>query len=401
MERIDLGLFPMISRWSRLEVKYMGRSYFIIPEVLIPFSTLLQDEPTLDTITVPPIEGPIEDFINSLYGGVLQVNADNSVFYYVIGATLEIEQLTKACSDFLFEKSEAVVFDVALKLSDQGSLPSELLSYICQHFDSILELPSVNLMSSALYEQIRHCDEFRINDAQKVGKFLINRLAEDSSFSSCVAIHLNTFELPELKPLLWNTPTISIEPFRELLIPFYPKKPVENPVLFEGEYFRGVANYFGERDDCEPYETYYLHVSSSSEFSQTYSHNNVLKYKDTESYFCSNEPTNPASYIMLTLQNYSMRLTSYVIQANTTAKGRIGPISWTFEGTTGEQDWKVLDKHVNDTTIVDNEGPVVFHLPKPSKIFTRFRFCQIENNAQKNKRLIIKKLEIFGILRQH
>lgn len=94
----------LIPSFSNLEIKYFEKVYYTNREIIGLQSNYVLNNPSLSTIILPSIKGPIDELINYLYGQEsIKIDENNAFFYELMSTFLEFrdKQIYNSTRNFL------------------------------------------------------------------------------------------------------------------------------------------------------------------------------------------------------------------------------------------------------------------------------------------------------------
>ena len=392
----------MISRWTNLELLYNGKSYYVIPDVILPYSNLISEKKdSIKQIKIPSIQGPFEEFVQCLYGGGFQINEENSLFYFAVGYALRIDSLTEGAKEFIKALSTIKLVYLANKLAECDIFDDNLIQDIAKDFDNAINTQEIMSSPASLIQRVHESHVFNLHNPTLYGKYIVSRVATDPSFQPLLKEHLNqAFEKNDysLVPDLLKLQNVDLSEYSTIL----------NAIImsYSGseEYYAyddaNALNGFFRKiivDGKSPVEQGIIELKASSVFNDQYGPQNLIDIKDgADTYFCSKGTEGATDYVDVIFKQGRFKLDDYVMEGHWNNKGRcIGPIEWKVMGSNDGENWTLLDSR-KETTIVETQAPANFRCQVIEEHFTHFRFQQLETSGNGNKRMILNSLEIFG-----
>jgi hypothetical protein len=391
----------MISRWASLELIYDGKSYYVIPDVILPYSSLISEKKdSIKQIKIPSIPGPFEDFVQCLYGGGFQISKENSLFYFAVGYALGINSLVEGAEKFIYELSINELVGLANKLAECDIFDDKLIQHIAKEFDDAIQTQEIKSSPAELIQRVRKSPVFNLHNPTLYGQYIVSRVTSGDTFHSLLKEYLN----PEngerdlsLIPVLLKLPNVDLSEYAGVLTgALMSNSASETYYGYDGS--NALDGFFRKTvvDGKSPVDQGIIELKASSVYSDQFDPIYLIDTPDgVDTYFCSGGSDNGIDYVDVIFKQGVFRLEDYVMEGHWKNGKCVGPIEWNVLGSNDGQNWVLLDDR-KETTIVDAHVPVNFHCQKADEYFSQFRFKQFANSGRNNKRMILSSLEIFG-----
>lgn len=122
---------------------------------------------------------------------------------------------------------------------------------------------------------------------------------------------------------------------------------------------------------------------------------NIIKYEDTKSFFCSDDQ--PNQYIMFDFKNHPVVPKSYSIRSSYQRKDLSHLKSWVIEGSNNEIKWIKLDEQKNNSSLNGSNYSHNFSINNPNNQSYRYlKLVQTDLNWRNRNYLKLNCIEFFG-----
>lgn len=398
MNRYNLASYAEIPRFASLELKYKGKSYYVIPECIQPYSSLNLFEN--QSIIIPAIDGPIDDFISNIYTGCFQINKNNAPFYYSLGLVLGITDLEKAAQKFVMEldTNYEVLVDIANNLALSEKFPTVLISQLAENFSQVLNTSAVQKSPASLIREVKSSQHFNLINPGAFGRYVLSRIPNDKSFEQILVEHTEiNIKDPSMLNEILKHPNVDISQFgpylQNILMSYIGS---EESFLYNPENPQtGFIHSLIKSNNQSPIESGSIEVMADTIFNQQFTPDKIFMYDQPDLYYCSSEASQPVVSLTISIKQGTFRLSGYTLEGRWGEKGCVGPISWKVEGSTDNEEWTLLDERNDDRSIVSKPGPAYFEV-KGQQHFRQLRFTQLNSSGRNNKRFILASLELYG-----
>ena len=395
---------------------HRGTKYGFNSVVLAPISEKVRKAFFSGTymIEIPPIEGNFQDFVDVIYGEEIIVDQTNCRFLHFISQFLGIEHLEKITKQICKETStlnNLLTWADCLLQANQDA--TKEIDFIASHLNNVYTNPFFKFVSCDLVYSIISSSKQNMLNVNKISfidslidsnpeKFqrLSTLLFTEIQSETDVILALQSRKLNlnlnrETIKLLLNTTkpnppqqTIILAPklnnlcgaikYVDSLVP--PDQRLESKVTAELE----ISN-----DQIQ--------MSASSVFNTQFSLKNLLDPVNSTSY-CSRTAEN--EYIMIHFKKAKLQINSYVIRSDINATKGICPKTWILEGSNDCVTWLTIDEAKNDKSLMGKSVLSVFPVKTKLMPLSYFKFTQLATNHNKNKKLFLSYIDLFGTLYQ-
>lgn len=113
---------------------------------------------------------------------------------------------------------------------------------------------------------------------------------------------------------------------------------------------------------------------------------------------------NGNGYIIFDFKNIQANIEKYYFSMPTSKTGQSGcrPKTWLIEGSNDKQNWTVIDRRNNDTSLHSYEASNTFKTQKNNDFYRFIRIQSIESsNGSSDHRILLSEIEFYGEIRQN
>jgi hypothetical protein len=402
---IPISELTCLSKFNDFEIVYKGESYYFPSIILSAISPVVAEKVKNGDfrLELPAVDGQIKRLFSIISGEEIEVNESNSLFFFAVSSTLQINELREISQKILIEKcSKSEIVTLASLIYDTKTIPKELITLIAANIDFFIKVDEFMKISPSLAEMIFTSPNFTCKDNSSMFKYLIKRYPEDVKvFAHLIKIAGVKYLDPITLPLLLNAKNIDINEYKEAFIPIIfsgvngsiqqsSTLPII-PISYEaGMEMTGLIKYFKERATlCSSVE-----IKATSEFSDKYQVKELLN--DDPSMFFSSA-NGPIEDIVIHLKHGMLALTQYTLMSSEAGKNSICPISWVVSGSNDKIRWTTIDSHTEDKSLCFENKAVAFSpVTKVWKPYSYFKISQLESGGKKNNRFVLAGIELFG-----
>jgi len=403
---IPLNRLCSFSRWQDFEIKHCNTSHFINSSVLSVYSPVIasirEKSGNRLFLELPPFKGQIEDFFRLIYGEEIFIIPANAPILYGISVFLQIPSLIDSSAAILFNRcKDDEIFDVVSLLIKYDVDSIDFIQTLSNSFERIINLPIINLFSPKLFYMVFDHPSFDPVDSTSVFELIMSFYEkEPNKYINVLKLISSKYLNPSNLSVLVGSSSVDLNDFKDSLTEIitnsnfsYKSSNLGIPIKYQpGSKNGGVFDYYRKSHSLSTS----VSISASSEFKAEFSVRNLIDNSNPTAFFSSAQ--GPLEWILIRLLKGSLAITHYTLVACDAAKNGMAPISWTFEGSNDEVDWKTIDNHVEDRCLCSSKAEVTFPLMKTWESFKVFRFTQIDNGGKKNKRLVLASIELYGVL---
>lgn len=345
---------------------------------------------------LPPIEGPIQDFISLLYGQSVLITPLNCRFFNYLAKNLKIQALADQTYQ-LIQKTNTLdnVINFAEHLLACDLDASEEIDLIAYNFPKIIENPFLHLISPKLLTEILRSPSFTMSSIslikfinymienepdkymQNAQYFIKSGLDTISTFTTLQS----SFDLNTSKYLL--IPLLQRMQFHQEKSKVYLPKPGKE---FDG-FFNAVAKQYQSSIAL-------FSITASSENSESTTVTNLLHPEDKNSYFDTKGSTD--EWIQVKIGSGTFELSHYVFMSWRDANKGSCPSSWVVLGSVDGNSWVEIDRVENDRSLLAPSAVSLFKVKSICPPLTYFKFVQLDTCSARNKRFVLAGLEIYG-----
>ena len=353
------------------------------------------------SMELPPLEGPIDEFIDLIYGGSVRIDQTNCRFFNYLAKILQITNLADRTEEIIQQTNtldNVVRFAEQLLSCDLDA--TQEVNLIASNFLNIIENPYMKLCSVRLVEEILKSPIFSYSGVPVI-KFLTSQYKSDPtkyakliplvfSYANDKTTMYSVLSTPfnlnanhnEVTTLLKTTST-SIPDSTKIFIP-------------QSDYdFNGFLK--ASQDKSGTSNNIVVDLSSSSEQTaeKTTNEVNAVLDESPDTYFSSQGSAN--NYIQIRIMYGKLQLTHYEMMSWKNANNGTCPESWVVEGSLDDETWFEIDRVEHDRSLLAPNSCNLFKVKTQPPAFNYIRITQLDTCHPKNKRFILSRLELFGI----
>lgn len=405
MERFDLSSFAYCQRWATLDLFYNDKHYWVIPDVLVMYSKLIATtHKNIQTIKIPNIPGPFDEFVKHLYYGGFQINAENARFYFAVGCALGIDDLINFSRKYLEDDTLDQIIDLANKLAECNIFDENLIQRIAKDFGTALETPSIRNSPASLITKIKENQMYVLHNPAEFGNFVISRVEFDTDFEPLLVSYLESVESEDISllPRLLSYPNINLAKYSHILnnLLLSISGSEEFYRFSEGKPRMGFIRKNIQHIEKPVNESGIFSVTVSSSFDEKFGPMMLFDMLDNKNagndrYYCSGDQSSVLEWIQVEMKEGKFLLFDYILESYSGSTQIVAPIKWKVEGSNDQEIWELIDEREDDI-LVKSKEPVRFHCANNTNLYSFFRLTQLENNGTNNKRLVLRSFDIFG-----
>lgn len=385
-------------------IKYQVNSLLISTISPVVSKLIFSEEPCY-FIELPPLEGPIDEFISLIYGADIRLDQNNARFFNYLAKELEIVQLIDSTEE-LIEKTNTLdnIVRFAEQLLSCNLDATNEIDLIAGNFMEIIENPYMKLCSAKLIEKVLKTPSFKYDNIEVI-KFLVSLISS------------NPVKYKSLEPIAFSYSSNQVSTF-SVLNSTCNLKSNQNEIVYSlskadtgyspqakfllpsAKESKGLFNYAKETLQVKNLvkNNQIFEISASSELV-----NDKVKYGienlidgDKETFFSSQGSSD--EYITLRVKKGTFQPTHYSFTSTKDANKGFCPESWVVEGSADGTVWLEIDSVEHDRSLVHPLKPVLYKIKTIAPVLKFIRIRQIDTCSQRNKRFILSGLEVYGIL---
>lgn len=153
---------------------------------------VLRDDPTCKSFEMPPIGGPIDDFIGLVYGRPMDVTATNCRFVYRMADVLEITKIKEACEPIVRKTSTSRnLLRFAEELISVGADCSDEIDQIAANIRELQSSVRINKWDVRILEKVLGSSYLSIPVKEFVKDVILPLVDEDKEKYSCLVKCIN------------------------------------------------------------------------------------------------------------------------------------------------------------------------------------------------------------------
>lgn len=174
----------------------------------------------------------------------------------------------------------------------------------------------------------------------------------------------------------------------------------ESRYLFKGtiECKEGIINYLTLKSGGNVADKGTVNVTSSSHYNSFCLPRNAVDLQNAKNYFRSNDE--PCCWLQYDFNEKMINPASYAIRTRHDLDGN-HPRNWVIEGSNTGNEWTILDRRVNDTSLNGKSATHIFSIQSPSKREEGYRYLRMRltgSDSSSHFYLTVSSLEYFGAL---
>lgn len=160
--------------------------------------------------------------------------------------------------------------------------------------------------------------------------------------------------------------------------------------------FDGILNYLRSKKPDNIFNEIGISASSTYNSDEQYSPKNAIFYENSKTIFCTQHKEN--SWICFDFKERRIVPDYYSIRSANLNKNAAHPKSWVIEGSSDNENWDLLDKRENNSSLNGANSISSFGLQNPNSSKYRFIRMRLSENWLGNLLLCFNNFELFGTL---
>lgn len=371
-----------------------------VNSLLVSTVSKVISQKSVSEFEIPPIDGPMEDFISLIYGQSVLITPINCRFFNCIARLLDIHDLVEKTNEIILKTNTLDnVINFAEQLLDCGLDASEEIDLIASNFTKIIENSFLKNCSPRLLTNIIQSPSFTGSGIHLV-QFLGSMIQSDPLKYLQVSQYLISNGLDPIQAFTTLQPSFDLNKCKGLLTTLIPrmKATKEKTKYFipkPGREFEGFFNYASQQIQTEYHgANIFFSITASSEKSETTAVTNLLHPEDKTTYF---DPKGfSEEWIQIKLSSGQFEMTHYSFMSWKDANKGTCPESWILQGSANGSTWIELDRVEHDRSLLAPSAVSLFKVKSICPPLVYFKFIQLNTCSTRNKRFILSGLEIFG-----
>lgn len=342
---------------------------------------LIAENSNADKLEINTDKGPTKLVADFLMKKKIEIDDDNSIFFFKVGCELISQQLVNLSMPFILKRNEMELVAELFKLGFDKHVNCEALVFTIlkkfKEYEPYLMKYSDDLIDLLLQ------NNFLEAKAEDVFEFLSKRIDFKKDYNNRLIKFIDPrfFANERVFSILYNQ-DFNLNRFRYYLL--------KNP-LISSKY-----------QDSNASENGYKHIikcgiipviRSSEPYNEKYLGSNILS-ADNDNYFCSKNSN--SEYLIFDFSPYKVVASAIILRSWKLGLNGVCPRTFTFEYSNDGENWVIAFTANEDTSLIGNNRTSVFNLLVPTECVSYFKIKQITSNNLANPRFAISYFDIIG-----
>lgn len=291
---------------------------------------------------------------------------------------------------------------------------NKLIKIVSSHFSQISK-DKIKQLPLEIIERFLNEETLKIDDEDSLLNLIIELYTEDDKYSKLfeyvkfcnvseetMSNFIERFDIDDLSSGIWQsickrllTSSQKVQ-LKERYNENYNYKEFKHDSSNE---FHGIMRYLTDKTNGNIHDNGTIVITSNSIHSDGYHPKYLVDYANKSTIYHSKHDVENAT-ICFDFKDKSVQLTSYTVQSYNGNKTSGHLKNWVVEVSNDNNDWKVIDKHVDDPTLQTPDKIATFNTEKTQEFYRFVRIHQTGNSWYGNYFLYFPFVEFYGKIKE-